>query len=138
MNQDEVAATLRSAHLLLAPSVTAAGGDQEGTPLAIIEALASGLPVISTFHSGIPEIVQDGISGRLVPERDHLALAAAIDQLVDDSGTWVALGEAGRAYVAANHNINTLVDQLVALYERLLEPAALPNQAAPSFRSTSA
>ena len=90
-HQDEVATTLQSAHVLVAPSVTAADGDQEGTPVAILEAQASGLPVISTRHSGIPEIVQDGVSGRLVDERNAPALAAAIAEIVGTPDAWVRM-----------------------------------------------
>jgi colanic acid/amylovoran biosynthesis glycosyltransferase len=119
LQQEEVADTLASAHLLIAPSVTAADGDQEGTPVAILEAMASGMPVISTRHSGIPELVQDGISGRLVPERDVASLAAAIEAFVEAAETWVMMGHAGRARVEQRHDINTLNDELVQFYERL-------------------
>jgi colanic acid/amylovoran biosynthesis glycosyltransferase len=120
LQQDDVARTLGQAHILLAPSVTASNGDQEGTPVAILEALASGLPVISTWHSGVPETVQDGKSGRLVPERDVAALAGAIDEMANAPEKWIAFGQAGRAYVAERHDIDTLNDNLVKLYEQLL------------------
>jgi len=67
---EEVRMLLEESHVLVAPSLTSEGGDQEGIPNSIKEAMASGLPVISTFHSGIPELVTDGVSGLLVPERD--------------------------------------------------------------------
>jgi len=121
--QDKVAETLRGAHILLAPSVTAADGDQEGTPVAILEALASGLPIVSTLHSGIPEMVQDGTSGRLVPERDEVSLARAIDDIAESSDRWIAMGKAGRSYVEQHHDINTLNDELVRVYERLQIPS---------------
>jgi colanic acid/amylovoran biosynthesis glycosyltransferase len=134
--QDEVADTLRVAHLLLAPSVTAADGDQEGTPVAILEALASGLPVISTWHSGIPELVEDGISGRLVPERDVAALSHAIDELVEAPESWVRMGLSGRACVEARHDINKLNDGLVQLYERLVGQAKTAQLSMPAgFRT---
>jgi colanic acid/amylovoran/stewartan biosynthesis glycosyltransferase WcaL/AmsK/CpsK len=127
LKQDKVAERLRGAHILLAPSVTAADGDQEGTPVAIIEALASGLPIISTLHSGIPEMVQDGTSGRLVPERDDVSLARAIDDIAESPDRWIAMGKAGRAYVEQHHDINALNDELVRLYERLLNPFGSAN-----------
>jgi colanic acid/amylovoran biosynthesis glycosyltransferase len=120
LQQEEVSDILHRAHLLIAPSVTAADGDQEGTPVAILEALASGLCVISTWHSGIPELVEDGISGRLVPERNVFALSSAIDELVQSPEAWVKMGLAGRRRVEERHDINELNDQLVQLYERLL------------------
>jgi colanic acid/amylovoran biosynthesis glycosyltransferase len=124
LQQDEVAEALRVAHLLMAPSVTAADGDQEGTPVAILEALATGLPVLSTWHSGIPELVEDGVSGRLVPERDVAALSRAIDELVDAPERWPRMGLAGRARVEERHDINKLNDQLVKFYERLVAQKA--------------
>jgi colanic acid/amylovoran biosynthesis glycosyltransferase len=72
---DEIVELMRSADILLAPSVTSKDGDQEGIPVVLMEALAQGLPVLSTRHSGIPELVRDGEFGFLVPERDLDALA---------------------------------------------------------------
>jgi colanic acid/amylovoran biosynthesis glycosyltransferase len=138
LDQQEVADTLRRAHLLIAPSVTGADGDQEGTPTAILEAMASGLPVISTWHSGIPELVQDGLSGRLVPERDVAALSRAIDDSVERHETWVAMGQAGRAYVEERHDINKLNDKLVRLYEGLVGQSPLVNPSALTMLSNPA
>ena len=111
----EVAGRLHDADILLAPSVTAADGDQEGIPVAIMEAMAMGLPVISTFHSGIPELIEDGVSGLLVPERDDEALAAAIRRLVDDADLRRRLGTAGRDVVAERHDAARLHQELEAL-----------------------
>jgi colanic acid/amylovoran biosynthesis glycosyltransferase len=69
------------ADIYLQPSVTAPDGDQEGIPVALMEAMASGLPVIATRHSGIPELVVDGRSGRLTDEHDDDALAQAVADL---------------------------------------------------------
>ncbi|HEY9737804.1 MAG TPA: glycosyltransferase, partial [Trichocoleus sp.] len=85
------------------------------------EAMAMGLPVLSTFHGGIPELVQDGVSGYLVPERDSEALAARLKDLLDHPERWEAMGQAGRAYVEAHYNIETLNDRLVQVYEHLME-----------------
>jgi colanic acid/amylovoran biosynthesis glycosyltransferase len=68
--QHRVIEILESSHIFMLPSVTAANGDQEGLPVALMEAMAMGLPVLSTLHSGIPELVEDGLSGLLVPEKD--------------------------------------------------------------------
>lgn len=69
---------MEESHLFLAPSVTAKSGDSEGIPVVLMEALAMGLPVLSTLHSGIPELIEDGKTGFLVPERDVDALAAKL------------------------------------------------------------
>ena len=71
----EVKAMLDDADLFLLPSITGADGDMEGIPVALMEAMAVGIPVISTLHSGIPELIEAGKSGWLVPENDALALA---------------------------------------------------------------
>lgn len=73
--QEEIVTLLNDADILIAPSITGNDGDQEGIPVVLMEALAQGIPVLSTQHSGIPEVVQDGKSGFLVPERDVDALA---------------------------------------------------------------
>jgi glycosyltransferase involved in cell wall biosynthesis len=74
----EVAQWMRRAALLAAPSLTAADGDAEGLPNVVVEAAASGLPVVATRHSGIPEAVEDGKTGFLVAEGDGGTLAAAL------------------------------------------------------------
>jgi glycosyltransferase involved in cell wall biosynthesis len=69
---------MRRAMLLAVPSKTAEGGDAEGLPTVIMEAMALGLPVVATRHAGIPEIVSHGVTGLLVPESDPAALAQGI------------------------------------------------------------
>ena len=118
-SQQEVVAILDRSHLLLAPSVTAASGDQEGTPVALMEAMAIGLPVITTRHSGIPEMVRDGICGYLVPERDADALADRILDLARHPERWAAMGTAGRAIVESEFDTRKLGDDLVELYRGL-------------------
>ena len=115
-SHDEVINLLQQAHVLIAPSVTAADGDQEGIPNALKEAMASGLPVVATYHSGIPEVVEDGVSGFLVPERDVDALTNRLDYLIDHPERWSILGRAGRLRIETDFDINKLNDQLVRLY----------------------
>jgi len=123
-NQDQIAVLLGQADLLLTPSVTAANGDQEGIPVALMEAMAMGLPVISTFHSGIPELVQDGVSGALVAERDSVALAAKIAWLIEHPDLCTKMSVAARREVEARFDINWLNDRLVELFatRREIEP----------------
>ena len=73
--QEEIADLFTASDILLAPSVTAENGDEEGIPGVIMEAFAIGLPVVSTFHAGIPEVVRDGVSGFLVSQKDVDAMA---------------------------------------------------------------
>ena len=79
-----------------------------------------GLPVVSTLHSGIPEIVEDGASGYLVPERDVDALAQRLDHLVTHPELWPEMGAAGRQIIEAHFNIDKLNDQLVDIYQQVV------------------
>jgi colanic acid/amylovoran biosynthesis glycosyltransferase len=110
----EVAALLASSDVVLAPSVTAADGDQEGIPVAIMEAMAAELPVVTTYHSGIPELVAHGVTGLLVEERDVEGLASAIKELVADPARRRALGREGRRVVAERHDNVRLHEALAA------------------------
>ena len=111
-SHSETLDALNMSHILVAPSVTAADGDMEGIPVSIMEAMAAGLPVISTFHSGIPELIEDGVSGVLVKERDAPALAAAIEQLRVETGSWERLGKAARQRVEMLFDNRALGTQL--------------------------
>lgn len=120
--QEKVREGLDRADVLVAASVTAADGDEEGIPNVLKEAMASGLPVVATRHAGIPELVEDGVSGWLVPERDEPALAEALGRLAAEPGRWPAMGRAGRAKVEREYDIHRLNDRLAALLETLIRP----------------
>ncbi len=115
--QTEVMGYLDASHIFLAPSVTAADGDQEGIPVSLMEAMAMGLPVVSTLHSGIPELVEDGVSGLLVPERDVDALANRLDYLIRDAHLRMQIGRAARAKVEAQYDQPMLNVRLVELFQ---------------------
>ncbi len=110
---DAVARWMQRAWLIAAPSVTAADGDAEGLPTVLVEAAASGLPAVATRHSGIAEIVDDGVTGLLVPEGDTRALAEAI---VASLGRKAARAQCARAARARAERSFDLVEQ-----SRLLE-----------------
>lgn len=120
--QEEVAIELAAADIFLAPSLTSQEGDQEGIPVVLMEAMAMGLPVVSTLHSGIPELVQDGLSGFLVPERDVDALASKLRYLLDHPERWSQMGQVGREFVEKYYNARDLQEQLEALYYFLVQP----------------
>ena len=120
LDADGVARAMRSSHLLLAPSVTAANGDKEGVPNVVKEAMASGMPVLATHHGGIPELVDDGVSGYLVAEHDVEALAGRLLELIANPEAWPALGRAGRAKVEAEFDSERLNDLLLERYEGAL------------------
>jgi colanic acid/amylovoran biosynthesis glycosyltransferase len=94
---------LRSADILLHHAVTAPDGDAEGQPLAVLEAMAAGLAVIATDHAGIPEIVADSMTGRLVAEHDTAAMTAAILDLARDQAVRERLGAAARHAIGREH-----------------------------------
>ena len=118
----EVEEYLDWAHLLLAPCVTADDGDEEGIPNVIKEAMASGMPVVSSIHGGIPELVEHGVSGLLAPEKEIEALTSCLAQLLDNPQCWPAMGAAGRKRVEDRFDSVRLTDRLIHLYERLLQP----------------
>jgi colanic acid/amylovoran biosynthesis glycosyltransferase len=116
----EVLAAMRRCDVLVVPSVTATNGDEEGSPVTIIEAMALGLPVLSTWHSGIPETVHDTVTGLLVPEADDLALSNALLKLVREPALRARLGAAGRKAAEATLDRTHLYDQLERRYEALV------------------
>lgn len=125
-SQSEIIDLLKSSHIFIAPSVTASDGNQDAPINVLKEAMAMGLPVISTLHGGIPELVEQGVSGFLVPERDEKAIADKLIYLIEHPESWAAMGEAGRSKVEQHYDLNRLNDRLVALYESLLESEKAP------------
>jgi colanic acid/amylovoran biosynthesis glycosyltransferase len=117
---DAVRRSFAASHLYLLPSVTAADGDQEGIPVSLMEAQSCGVPVVSTFHSGIPELVADGRSGLLVEERNEEQLARALLQLVQSPHAWPSMGECGRNIVEARFDTAGLNRDLLAVYEKAI------------------
>jgi colanic acid/amylovoran biosynthesis glycosyltransferase len=118
--QSVVADEMADAHLFMLPSVTAESGDKEGTPTVLLEAQSMGLPVVSTYHAGIPEIVEDGETGILVPERNSEALADALETLLAEPDRWSEMGRRGREHIEQNHAIEAVTDDLLELYRSLM------------------
>lgn len=121
MQHDKVIEYMEHSHILLAPSVTGIDGNQEGIPVVIMEAMSLGLPIVSTVHSGIPELVIDGRSGFLVPERDIDSLADKLLYLIEHPDLCQHMGQAGRDYVKHYFNIDRLNDTLVNIFTDLLK-----------------
>lgn len=120
--QEKVTEALYAHDVLLAPSVTAADGDQEGIPVTLMEAMATGMPVVTTRHSGIPELVEDGVSGLLAPEGDPAALADALRWLAGPPERARAMGRAARRRVAAEYDAAALDDALARHLDALRPP----------------
>ena len=117
---NEVKRLMIDSDIFVLPSVTSQGGDTEGIPVVLMEALAMGIPVISTYHSGIPELIQDGKSGFLVPERDADALAEKLQHLIRHPELWSEMGRFGRKFVEENYDIKRLNQQLAEIYQGCL------------------
>jgi len=120
VEQNEVIRLYKQAHIFILPSVIADNGDQEGIPVVLMEAQAVGLPIISTYHSGIPEVIMDGKSGFLVPEKDVNALADRLDYLIKHPEIWLEMGRCGRDFVKEKYDIKKLNQQLVEIYQNLI------------------
>ena len=107
LTREEVAALLRKADVLAAPSVLTRSGKREGIPVVLMEALGSGVPAVASDLSGIPELVQDGVTGLLVPPGNAEALASALTRLAGDPELRRRLGLAGREKVLAEFDVET-------------------------------
>ena len=118
--EHEIIEILDQSHIFVAPSVTSQEGDQDAPINVLKEAMAMGLPVISTHHGGIPELVEHGVSGFLVPERDVETLVERLSDLIEHPECWEAMGRAGRLFVETHFDLDVLNDRLVALYQKLL------------------
>lgn len=110
---------MRLSHVLIAPSITAADGDEEGIPNSLKEGMAMGLPVVGTRHGGIPELIDDAVSGFLVNERDVAGLAERLIYLIEHPRLWPALGRAARQRIVAEYDIERLNDELTEMYRHL-------------------
>lgn len=116
----EVKAMLDDADVFLLPSITGTDGDMEGIPVALMEAMAVGIPVVSTVHSGIPELVEAGKSGWLVPENDAQALAARLAEFSRiDHDTLGSVITRAREKVAQDFNQQAINRQLASLLQTI-------------------
>jgi glycosyltransferase involved in cell wall biosynthesis len=106
LTRDEIARLLLDADVLAAPSVPTRDGRREGIPVVLMEAMGSGVPVVASEISGIPELVKDGSTGLLVPPRDAIALAKALERYYTDPSLRWRLGEAGREKVVLDFDLN--------------------------------
>jgi colanic acid/amylovoran biosynthesis glycosyltransferase len=114
--QAEVIGLLAAADIFLAPHVTAACGDKEGIPNVLKEAMAMGVPVISTYHSGIPELVEHERTGFLVAEKDVAALAAQLERVITKESSLKEITLAARKTVEQQYDIQLLNDDLEKIY----------------------
>ena len=122
--ETEAWALAASARVAALACVTADDGDEDGIPVALLEAMAAGTPVVSTPVGGIAELLEDGEAGLLVPPRDPVALAAAIERLLDDEALRARLVARGRRAVAARHDVRACARDLATAFDRAAGPAS--------------
>jgi colanic acid/amylovoran biosynthesis glycosyltransferase len=117
LNHRETRQVLEGADLFVLPSFA------EGLPVALMEAMAMEIPCVSTFIAGIPELIRDGVDGRLVPASSCESLYAAMKHLIDDPQLRRRLGIAGRQRVLELHDLTTNSRLLANVLERNLGEA---------------
>ena len=110
---------MQQAEIFALPSQVARSGECEGLPIVILEAEACGVPVVATYHSGIPEGAIDGETGFLVAERDHKSLAEKLDILLSDRALGIQMGRQGRALVEEKFDIRQQSAKLEQIYDSL-------------------
>lgn len=118
-NQQGVAEVLQTGHLFILPSTVAIRGASEGIPNALKEAMACGMPVIGTYHGGNAELIEDDITGFLVPERNVKALKERIKYLIQNPKRWAAIGKAGRKKILREFEQDKVNKRFVRFLEQL-------------------
>ncbi len=119
-SQEAIVSLYRQATLCALPCIVAEDGNRDALPTVLLEALACGLPVVSTPVTGIPEIVVDGETGLLVPPGDAVALAEAIGRLFDDDALRLRLGRNGRGRTEREFDIHVNAARLLSWFQEIL------------------
>jgi glycosyltransferase involved in cell wall biosynthesis len=119
-SHQQIADAMRQARVYVQHSMQAGDGDSEGTPLAILEASASGLPVVSTRHAGIPDVVIEGHTGYLVEEGDVDGMAAGMIRLARSADMASKLGIAARKQIREHFSVETSMEGLWNIVESVI------------------
>lgn len=117
----EIAEVMQASFAFVQHSVTAANGDQEGTPNSILEASSCGLPVVATKHAGIPEVILDSETGFLVDEHDVNGMAVRMMELVENRERAAAMGKAGRQRIESHFRLKHQIDKLHGILQLAAE-----------------
>lgn len=113
--------TAHDCHIFLSPSVTASDGDTEGgAPVSVIEMAATGMPVVSTKHCDIPEVLEDGVSGLLAQERDVDGLEERLCWLIDNPDRWAPMVAAARRHIEREFDAVAQGTRLAGIYESVI------------------
>ncbi len=129
-SEDEVVAMLHAADVYVQPSVVAADGQMEGVPVALMEAMAAGVPVIASALSGIPELVRHRETGLLVPPADAPALVEAVLDVLHDPQATALLRSRGADLVETCFDVNLSARRLSDLFAHVVRTAGAPTAAA--------
>jgi glycosyltransferase involved in cell wall biosynthesis len=105
----------RIVDILILPSINTGNGEFEGIPVSLMEAMAFGIPVISTDTGGIPELIGDG-SGIMVKEKDPEAIAVSIEKLMNDKPYYDFISERGRKKIERDFNVSIISKELLKLF----------------------
>jgi glycosyltransferase involved in cell wall biosynthesis len=120
ISQNQLREVYFRSHIFLHPSQTGRDGNQEGIPNSMLEAMATGLPVFATEHGGIPEVIENGVNGVLVPERDDEALARALLNATQDPDLLSRIARAGAEAVKHNFDWAAQAQRLEDIYLRII------------------
>ena len=120
ISQDRLREIYYQSHIFVHPSQTGRDGNQEGIPNSMLEAMATGLPVFATEHGGIPEAIEHGVSGVLVPERDEFALVEMLLDAVQDPGFLSRIAQSGAGAVRKNFDLARQARRLEEIYLRTI------------------
>ncbi|MNY29233.1 GDP-mannose-dependent alpha-(1-6)-phosphatidylinositol monomannoside mannosyltransferase [compost metagenome] len=120
LSKEQFSDYIENALAFVQHSVTAINGDQEGTPVAVLEASAAGLPVIATFHAGIPDVIVDGETGLLVSEHDVDAMTQKMILLLSNKELAKQLGKNGKERIKSNFTIEKHLETIDVLINNII------------------
>jgi colanic acid/amylovoran biosynthesis glycosyltransferase len=120
ISQEQLRDLYYDSHVFVHPSQTGHDGNQEGIPNSMLEAMTTGLPVFATDHGGIPEAIENGVTGVLVPERDDKALAQALLDAVQNPGFLSRIARNGAEVIRENFDLEKQAERLEEIYLRVL------------------
>jgi colanic acid/amylovoran biosynthesis glycosyltransferase len=121
VDQQALAKLYAESHVFVHPSEMTKDQNQEGVPNSMLEAMATGLPVLATQHGGIPEVVTHGTHGLLVPERDHDALFQAMFRCIEHPEHLLEMGKAASDEVRAEFSSDKAIERLEGFYDEAIE-----------------
>lgn len=131
--QGEIVRLVRGAAVFVAPCVVGEDGNRDGLPTVLLEAMALGTPCVSTEVTGIPEVLRDGETGLMAPQRDPAALASAIARLTEDGALRVGLANNARRLIETNFDVHRNAGRLREVFAEASQPAAVnPREAVPA------